>query len=347
MGNNHKTNIKLLLNQLSSGSLTIPEKEKLKEYIESSFMDEDLDALMREHWTGLGNQDLVGDEIQLLNLKKKILSRITPAQPIAKKEFRLFPPDWKNKLMRVAAILFIPLLLGSVAVFYTLEKQINQQTSSSMQQVMASPGSRVHFTLPDKTEVWLNSESVLEFPLNLDHLDQRRVKLTGQGYFKVAHDKLHPFFVEVNKMSIKALGTSFDVSGYENDNFISSTLEEGSIALLSLKGKEFARLVPGQQAVWNKSTNELEINDIETIQATSWKDGKLIFRNASLNDVTRQLERWFNCVIQLDPKLNESDLKYTATIQDETLGEVLKMIEISTSVKTKIVKREVYIGRTK
>jgi len=348
MGSNHKEEIKTLLNQALSGSLTIPEKEKLRNYIENSFRDEELDELMRQHWTGLENQDLAGDEIQIQNLKKKILTKITLTEPGVRKEVRLFPGDWKNRLMRVAAILFIPLLLGSIAVFYTMEKRMNQQNNTmAMQQVMASPGSRVHFTLPDKTEVWLNSESILEFPLNLNHLDQRRVKLTGQGYFKVAHDKLHPFFVDVNKMSVKALGTSFDVSGYENDKEISSTLEEGSIALMSKSNKEFARLVPGQQAVWNKSTNELEIKDIETIQATSWKDGKLIFRNASLSEVTNKLERWFNCEIQVDPQLNVSDLKYTATIQDETLGEVLKMIEISTSVKTKIVKREVYIGRTK
>ena len=348
MSSNHKEEIKSLLNQALSGRLTISEKEKLRNYIENSFQDKDLDELMLQHWNGLENQDLAGDEIQFQNLKKRILTKIALPEPALTKDVSLFPADWKHWLMRVAAILFIPLLLGSIAVFYTMQNRIDQQNNTvAMQQVMASPGSRVHFTLPDKTEVWLNSESTLEFPLNMKYLDQRRVRLTGQGYFKVAHDKLHPFFVDVNNMSVRALGTSFDVSCYENDKEISSTLEEGSIALMSKSEKEFARLVPGQQAVWNKNTNELEIKDIETIQATSWKDGKLIFKNASLSEVTNKLERWFNCEIKVDPQLNESDLKYTATIQDETLGEVLKMIEISTSVRTKIVKREVYIGSSK
>lgn len=348
MGTSRKIDIKLLLNRLISNDLTGDEKEDLREYIQSSFNDSELDALMREHWVGLENQNLDGDEIQFLNLKEKILAKINRTHAISKKGKRLFDVNWFNILVRVAAVLFIPLLLGSVVVFYQMNQRLSQVSDSmAMQQVMASPGSMVHFTLPDQTEVWLNSESTLEFPLNLNHLDQRKVKLTGQGYFKVAHDKTHPFLVETKNMIITALGTSFDVSSYDNDNFISSTLEEGSIALTGSNGNEFARLDPGQQAVWNKTTSQIEIKEVETLLTTSWKDGKLIFRNTSLNEVARQLERWFNCEIHLDARLNNSNLRYTATIQDETLGEVLKMIEISTSVKTKIVKREVYIDHAK
>jgi transmembrane sensor len=216
--------------------------------------------------------------------------------------------------------------------------------SSASQTVIASPGSRVHFTLPDQTEVWLNSGSTLEFPLNLNQQDQRKVKLFGQGYFNVKHDANHPFYVETEILSVKALGTSFDVSSYSEDQQISSTLEEGSIALFNSRGNEVARLFPGQKAVLDKKTNEIVVKNVETALSTSWKDGKLIFRNTSLSDVTIQLERWFNCKIHLDPHLLNSDLMYSATIQDETLGEVLKMIEISTRIKTKIEKREVYIN---
>lgn len=114
--------------------------------------------------------------------------------------------------------------------------------------------------------------------------------------------------------------------------------------MIGSNGREITRIQPGQKAVFDKTTNKLEVKDVETILTTSWKDGKLIFRNTSLPDVTKQLERWFNCQIHLDHKLLNADLMYTATIQDETLGEVLKMIEISTRIKTRIEKREVYIS---
>jgi transmembrane sensor len=145
-------------------------------------------------------------------------------------------------------------------------------------------------------------------------------------------------------LSIRALGTSFDVSSYDDDKQIISSLVEGSIALIGLNGQEVTRIHPGQQAILYKATNILGIRDADILLTTSWKDGTLIFRNTSLTDVTVQLERWFNCKIHLDTRLINSDLKYTATIQNETLGEVLKMIEISTRIKTKIEKREVYIN---
>lgn len=348
MGPNQKIEFKHLLNQMLFGELTCDEMDDLREHILLSYKEHELDKLMREHWLALENKEMASDEIQLLILKSQIISQINKIETSPKKVYTLFPSDWKTKLMRIAAMLFIPLLLSSILQFYLMDKRINQMNGSvAMQEIVASPGSRVHCTLPDQTEVWLNSGSMIEFPVNLNQQNQRRVKLTGQGYFKVAHDKLHPFFVEIDGVSVKALGTSFDVSGYKNDIEMKSTLEEGSIALLGENDLEIARLVPGQQAVLDKASRKIVVENVETALTTSWKDGKLIFRNTSLTDVAKQLERWFNCEIHLDSRLLNSNLFYTATIQDETLGEVLQMIEISTQVKTKIEKREVYIENTK
>ncbi len=345
MGTNHEIDYKYLRDRMLSGGLTSAEKDDLLNYIQASFQDYQLDLLMREHWLGMENQEIVADEMQIQLIKNQILSRINQRINSSKKERQLFPSNWKNYLLRIAAVLFIPLLLGSVFVIYRMDKRLDQMiVSTASQRVTANPGSRVHFTLPDQTEVWLNSGSVLEFPLALNLQDNRKVKLSGQGYFKVAHDKVHPFFVETDGLSIKALGTSFDVSSYDNDKQISSTLEEGSIALIGLDGKEVTRIHPGQKAILDKTTHMMVVRDVETLLTTSWKDGKLIFRNTSLSDVTVQLERWFNCKIHLDPRLLDSGLMYTATIQDETLGEVLKMIEISTRIKTLIKEREVYIN---
>ncbi|MDP4240435.1 MAG: DUF4974 domain-containing protein [Bacteroidota bacterium] len=343
MGSDYHINHKYLLDRMLSGELTNAEKEDLQNYIQHSFQDEELDLLMREHWSGLEGKEAVEDELQLQNLRNRIIARIKRIKNSTNSEHRLFPSGWKNYMIRVAAILFIPLLLASLFVFHRMDRQIDQMIDSG-ESVAANPGSRVHFTLPDHSEVWLNSGSTLEFPLSMNRQDFRKVKLSGQGYFKVAKDKKHPFLVETDGIIVKALGTSFDVSCYDNDNQISSTLEEGSIALIDLNGKEIIRIQPGQKAILDKTTHTLEVREVDTLLTTSWKDGKLIFRNTSLPDVAKQLERWFNCKIHVDPELLKSGLSYTATIQDETLGEVMKMIEISTRIKTKIEKREVYIN---
>jgi ferric-dicitrate binding protein FerR (iron transport regulator) len=85
------------------------------------------------------------------------------------------------------------------------------------------------------------------------------------------------------------------------------------------------------------------VEKVDTRLTTSWKDGRLIFKNTPLHEVTKQLERWFNCSIYVAPELLDSGILYTATIQDETLIEVLEMIEISTKVNTEIKNRQVQI----
>ena len=346
MGPNHKIDYQYLLERMLSDKLTGAENDDLQAYIKNSFKDDELNLLMKNHWQGLEGKDSNADEMQMVILKNRIISKINQKKEEGEKEFRFSHYNWKNYLMRAAAVLFIPLLLGSLVLYYRMEKRITSMAASSVsEKVIAHPGSRVHFILPDQTEVWLNSGSTLEYPLALNEQDRRKVKLSGQGYFKVAHDASHPFLVETEKLTIKALGTCFDVSDYEEDKLISSTLEEGSIALIGTNGVEITRIHSGQQGVLDKATNTMVVKDVETLLTTSWKDGKLLFRNTALSDVTTQLERWFNCKIHLDSHLLKTNLNYTATIQDETLGEVLKMLEISTRIQTKIEKREVYINR--
>ena len=334
--NNKK--IERLFAKLSDKQIDPGEKEAIRSYIHSTFRDQQLDVLMEKHWDSMEAKSIEKNDLYLQQLKSRIWQKISD-----KGRKDRISIHWSTYISRIAAVLFIPLLIFSGYLFFLIHQDKLLNGRLTMQQVYASPGSRVHFVLPDNSEVWLNSGSTLEYPMNLNHKKQRRVKLNGQGYFKVEHNEKRPFFVEAGELNIKVLGTSFDVSTYANDQFISSTLEKGSIALLNLQGTEVARLNPGQKALLNKQTNKLFIEDVDTRLTTSWKDGNLIFRNTPLNEVTKQLERWFNCNISVSSKLLNSEILYTATIQDETLGEVLKMIEISTSVKTKIENREVQI----
>ncbi len=335
-----KSDIKLqeYFEKLLSENISNNEKERLQAYISSGFRDKELDQLMLQHWNGIQQKRPEQNDLYLQQLRNKIWTKISGNKEKQKQHI-----GWKTYFMRIAAILFIPLLISSLYLFYLLSQNNSMDGQGAMQQIYASPGSRVHFTLPDKSEVWLNSGSTLEYPVNFTIPKQRRVKLNGQGYFKVTHDGKHPFFVETGELNIKVLGTSFDVSTYADDPFISSTLEKGSIVLVDLQGKEISRLKPGQKVLLDRETRKLSIENIDTRLVTSWKDGRLIFRNTPLNEVARQLERWFNCSIHVSLDLLSSDILYTATIQDETLSEVLKMIEISTSVKTKIKNREVTI----
>ena len=337
----NKNNIINSFNKLLKGTLNNKEKESLRAYIKSSYKDGQLDKLMRKHWESLDISNYM-EETSLDHVKMKLWTLLHEKQTKQLQPKPKYTLNWSTYLSRIAAILFIPLVVYTGFLISHVNNQF-EKSGSIIQQVYANPGSRLHFTLPDQTQVWLNSESSLEYPSNINDQKQRTVKLTGQGYFIVAHNPKQPFFVETNDLKVKVLGTSFDVYNYPGDQKFISTLEKGEIALLDKHGREVEQLTPGQQAIFDKSSRKLSIKNVETKQTTSWKDGYLIFRDSPLQEVIRVMERWFNCVIEVDPSLLNSDIKYSAIIQDETLGEVLQMIEISTNVKTTINKREVHI----
>jgi len=333
-------NLKDLLAKMISGEITDGEKHHLRSYIHSTYKDQELQNFMSQHWEKLAQVE--SDEDYFKKLRENVWQNIPPNQQPKTTDFRRIK-SWKSILIRIAAVLFVPLLISSAYLFYKLHQQPAVENEIAMQQVFATPGSRVQFMLPDQSKVWLNSGSSLEYPINLNHQAERRVKLTGQGYFEVTPNKQQPFVVETGELNIRVLGTSFDVSNYLNDEGMTTTLEHGSVVLLNSRGTEVVRLVPGQQAVMDKESKELLLKEVDTRLVTSWKDGRLVFKNTPLREVTKQLERWFNCSIDVAPGLFGSDILYTATIQDETLAEVLKMIEISTHVKTNIENRKVKI----
>ena len=340
MGTNHHIDYRKFRERLQSNSLSNEEKELLGDEINSSFKNPEVERLMLEHWEHQESVPVTEQDLYFRNLRLRIWRKINTLD--AETGISKTLSTLKFKLIKIAAILFIPILLTSIYLSYLVfEPGVDSQLI--MQEVVASPGSRVHFMLPDSSDVWLNSGSKLEFPIQMANLSIRTVKLTGQGYFQVKHSDRQPFVVETSQMGIKVLGTKFDVSDYPNELLSSTTLEQGSIALMNANGVEIMRLRPGQKATLNKESNVVKVDEVNTRYTTSWKDGRLVFKDTPLNVAVRQLERWYNCKITVAPELLSSDIRYTATIQNETLGEVLSMIELSTSLKTKLNGRNVRI----
>jgi ferric-dicitrate binding protein FerR (iron transport regulator) len=138
-----------------------------------------------------------------------------------------------------------------------------------------------------------------------------------------------PFVVKTGYGNIEAKGTSFDVKAYLNENF-ETTLVEGSVKIEGIK-KQTVILKPGQQSILTPTSDVFVLKDVNTGLFTSWKEGKLIFVNEPFKNVARELERWYNVKIELrGQKLK--DLCYTGTIEMETFGEVLELINTTTPI---------------
>lgn len=155
-------------------------------------------------------------------------------------------------------------------------------------------GGEFKVTLEDGTEVWLNAMSQLQYPETFDGAE-RRVAVTGEAYFKVAKDALRPFYVESAGQLIRVYGTEFNINSYEEDSNVYTTLVSGSIALSPLGGNgSEIMLRPGHQAVFDKLDVSSSIRTVDTNVVTSWRNGKFVFENQSLEQIMITLSRWYD-----------------------------------------------------
>lgn len=163
---------------------------------------------------------------------------------------------------------------------------------------MSTPkGRQFQLVLPDGTKVWLNAASSITYPASFSG-KSRDVKITGEAYFEVAKMKEMPFMVKIaDKGSVKVLGTHFNINAYDEEKVIKTTLLEGSVEASTLRGNIVDKqiiLKPGQQAKIGSGGNLELQEDVNTDQVMAWKNGLFNFDNAGLEEIMRQLSRWYD-----------------------------------------------------
>ncbi|HET6994977.1 MAG TPA: FecR domain-containing protein [Chitinophagaceae bacterium] len=199
--------------------------------------------------------------------------------------------------------------------------------------------------LADGSKVWLNSASSIKFPVAFTG-KERRVEITGEAYFQVRHNDKMPFRVIVNGVQIEDLGTEFNVNAYSDEGATKTTLIEGSVKVGPEPGEGPARgtiIKPGQQAIVTKN-GQLTTNTPGNLnKIIAWKNGMFQFENDNLDDVMRQLSRWYNITV-----VNNSGLKenFTGEIpRTAKLTTILKAIELTSNTKFVIEGRNITITR--
>lgn len=240
-----------------------------------------------------------------------------------------------NTLIRVAAVLTLPLLLSTFALLYINRTQQQSLNNISMIEVVSAPGMVSCFNLPDSSRVWLNSGSTLRYPA-VFHSAVREVKLVGEGYFEVKSDLQHPFYVIVqNGIKVMAHGTHFNVNAYDGAN-VEAVLAKGKINVYT-SDQSVHQLSPGERALYNKENGDIQIEKINIYEKTAWKDGKIIFRNASLDEVFKRLEKRYNIDIVLHDKSHLSvNYRCRVTFTNETIQQIFSYLEVAAPIKWKI-----------
>lgn len=202
-------------------------------------------------------------------------------------------------------------------------------------------GGEFELILPDKTHVWLNSESEISFPTKFEP-GKRQVTLKGEAFFDVAKDPKSPFLIQTGEnLTVRVLGTKFNVQAYPDDRIIETTLCEG--AVLVSDGKQELRLHPDQQAVYNIQEKRLTSVKVNAWQVAAWKDGKFIFENASLESIMNKLSRWYDIqVFYVHQQVK--NFHFTGDLERyDDFNKTLRMLEKSTNIHFEINGKTVLI----
>ncbi|MCY1636546.1 FecR family protein [Marinifilum sp. D737] len=209
-------------------------------------------------------------------------------------------------------------------------------------QIEIPRGGEYSLVLADGTKVWLNSESSLRYPVQFVG-NKRKVELTGEAYFEVSHNPDMPFIIASHDTEIKVLGTSFNVSAYDDEEHISTTLVEGSVELSCLGNMEL--LKPGFQATVKKGDNRFKVERVNTVLYTSWKDGVFRYKDQSLEEICHQLSRWYNVEFFFtDHKYRE--YRFTgAAKKNKQLDFTLNLIEKMADVQFAIKDDKIIVGK--
>lgn len=193
-------------------------------------------------------------------------------------------------------------------------------------------GRQFQLILPDGSRAWLNAASSLRYP-TVFATGERRVEVTGEVYFEVAHDKTKPFIVTIPRgAELQVLGTEFNVNAYANELAIKTTLVEGSLKVSSGSAAADGHAVvlqPGQQAQISTTITNAPVKTISNAdvdKAVAWKKGLFNFEDASLEEVMRQLERWYDIDVVYEKGI--PDIKFGGKMSnDVSLSGLLKSLQ--------------------
>lgn len=204
--------------------------------------------------------------------------------------------------------------------------------------IVTPMGGRYKITLSDGSLVILNSGSSLEFPVGFNG-PERKVKLSGEGYFEITKNPQQPFIVEAGSNTVQVLGTKFNISSYADDQVWSAYLLEGKIRFKDSKTQYTQILAPGEQL--SQEHGRMKLDTLDAGQAMAWKDGKFVFENEELISIMHKISRWYN--VEVDYSTLPQHRLYAKVSMNAKLSEVLNMISLTSNLNFKIEGRRIIL----
>lgn len=220
------------------------------------------------------------------------------------------------------------------------DQLIYDNTGEASTNTLTTPrGGKFRLTLPDGTRVWMNSASSLTYPTAFTGRN-RTVDLSGEAYFEVAKNAKQPFTVNIQDLKVNVTGTHFNVNGYEEESQVLTTLVEGGVQVR--RNQQVQVLKPGQQAITQRTSDNITVSDANIKQVLAWKDGLFIFDGKQKSEILRELSRWYD--IQIEDKSGHNTTTYSGVLNRSlSLEELLDLLRESNVMNGKISGRKLII----
>ena len=347
--NDNKYNIEDKIVGALSGQATQEELAELRQWLAEN---DDNRRLFDEYaaiWSAVGRNDDYNPDVAWTAFNKRIRTC---------RRLITFDVSQCRKIMAIAAMMVLVFLAGMAVS----DKKAIDDNPPGFTEYTSPYGSKSMVKLPDGSTIWLNAGSTLRYSSDFNQRC-REVYLEGEGYFDVARNKQTPFLVQTSTITIKVLGTAFNVKAYPEEMYVETTVERGAVQLISSSHKKTVLRAQQKAIVENiknqdrskdgksgeicLSDNEVEVNsNIATEVYTSWKDKRWVIERERLANLVVKLERRYNVHFVFDDE-ELKDYVFSGKLEDETLFQVLETIKLTAPILYEVNQNTVYLSLNK
>lgn len=255
----------------------------------------------------------------------------------AEKSFSRFQKEAKQvnrtgfyrRALLVSTAVIIVLFCGISSLFFLWqsEKTARESNEEYKEYVVEVPdGAKSKITFPDGSVVWLNAGSWVKYDSDFAK-ESRDVTLKGEGYFEVSKNKELPFVVHTGNLSVKVLGTKFNLKSYEEDSEVKVTLKEGAVEVGDfLANVAPVLLKPNYRFTFKKTDLTMQVDSVNASHIENWRNGAMTFDKVSLEEIAKELRRLYNIPIRIENESLKRIVYYSDFQENVTLEKVLEIL---------------------
>ena len=303
-----------------NSEISTDERQILDAWLKSSSQNKDLYLKLEKIWNESGRLETEFSP-NAKDALKKVHNRIGVSE--------LKPKNKNISLVRRTILLAagVALLVGLSYILFPSKSETFLISSTLKNQ-------KKELTIADGSIILLNRNSKLSYPSEFKG-KQRKVKLEGEAYFEVAKDSLKPFIIESNGTLTTVLGTKFNLKAYSSDDSVIISLKEGKVRFAEINSDQKVILIPGEKALFIKSSKRISKFKIDNPNFLSWKTGTMEFNNTPMNIVSETMSDYFEKTIIIQDT-SISKLRFTGTFKNPNLKNMLQSVEEALNVNSEV-----------